>query len=92
MDDRDPYTFYGACYILFTNLINRYPEAEIVVLTPLHRRREIEPKADGLRHIKNNTILVVPILKDKYMPDGLNPNDAGHKIIANRIINFLKTL
>lgn len=121
MVDRDPHTFYGACHTLFLKLIEKYPEAEIVVLTPLHRRRETVPQADGLRHIENDTILVdyvniirevaeyyslpvldlwkfgrfqpaVPILKEKFMPDGLHPNDAGHKIIANRIIGFLKTL
>lgn len=121
MDSRDPYTFYGACHNLFLNLINKYPEAEIVVLTPLHRRRETNPVADGLRHIENNTILVdyvniirevaeyyslpildlwkcgkfqpaVPILKEKFMPDGLHPNDKGHEILASRIIGLLKSL
>ncbi len=121
MQDRDPHTFYGACHTLFNKLLNKYPEAEIVVLTPLHRRRETVPEADGLRHIENDTILVdyvniikevaefyslplldlwkcskmqpaVEIIKEKFMPDGLHPNDAGHQILANRIINFLKTL
>lgn len=121
MDDRTPYTFYGACHTLFLDLINKYPNAEIVVLTPLHRRRENVPEADGLRHIENNAVLVdyvniirevaefyslpvldlwkcsklqpaVPVLKGKFMPDALHPNDAGHEIIANRIVGFLKTL
>lgn len=121
MEDRDPHTFYGACHTLFTNLINKYPDAEILVLTPLHRRRETLPQADGLRHIENNTILVdyvniirevaeyyslplldmwkfgkfqpaVPILKEKFMPDALHPNDEGHEILANRIIAALKNL
>lgn len=121
MTDRDPHTFYGACHTLCTSLIEKYPEAEIVVLTPLHRRRETNPVADGLRHIENDTILVdyiniirevaeyyslpvldlwkigrfqpaLPILKEKYMPDGLHPNDAGHEILANRIISFFKNL
>ncbi|MGM9637056.1 MAG: SGNH/GDSL hydrolase family protein [Eubacteriales bacterium] len=34
----------------------------------------------------------VPILREKYIPDGLHPNDAGHKIIADRLTGFLKTL
>lgn len=121
MSDRTPYTFYGACHTLFTKLINKYPNAEIIVITPLHRRRENEPLADGLRHIENNAVLVdyvnilrevaeyysLPLLdlwscgrfqpavevnKEKYMPDGLHPNDDGHAIIASRIINFIKTL
>ena len=121
MENRDSHTFYGACHTLFVKLLNKYPNAEIVVLTPLHRRRETFLKADGLRHIENKAILVdyvntirevaeyyslplldmwkcsklqpaVEIIKEKFMPDGLHPNDAGHEIIANRIIGFLKTL
>ena len=34
----------------------------------------------------------VPIIKQKYCPDGLHPNDAGHVLIKNRLIGFLKTL
>ena len=33
---------------------------------------------------------LVPVLKEKYMPDGLHPNDAGHVILADRISAFLK--
>lgn len=32
----------------------------------------------------------VPVLKQKYMPDGLHPNDAGHVILADRISAFFK--
>lgn len=121
MENRDSHTFYGACHSLFSKLLNKYSNAEIVVLTPLHRRRETLSQADGLRHIENEAILVdyvntirevaeyyslplldmwkcsklqpaVEIIKEKFMPDGLHPNDAGHEIIANRIIGFLKTL
>lgn len=27
-----------------------------------------------------------------YMPDGLHPNDAGHMLIANRLLSTLNTL
>ena len=33
-----------------------------------------------------------PIIKEKYCPDGLHPNDAGHEIIAKRLAGFLQTL
>ena len=33
-----------------------------------------------------------PVLKAKYCPDGLHPNDAGHRLIADRLAGFLKTL
>ena len=29
---------------------------------------------------------------EKYMPDGLHPNDAGHVLIANKLQKFLENL
>lgn len=49
MGDRDPYTFYGALHTLYTMLIERYSRSQIVILTPLHRRKENDPAADGTR-------------------------------------------
>lgn len=34
----------------------------------------------------------VPIIKEKFMPDGLHPNDAGHRLIAERLAGFLNAL
>ncbi len=34
----------------------------------------------------------IPVIQQKFMPDGLHPSDAGHKILADLISNFLKTL
>lgn len=34
----------------------------------------------------------VPVIAEKYIPDGLHPNDEGHKIIAERLGNFLANL
>ncbi len=34
----------------------------------------------------------VPVIREKYIPDGLHPNDAGHIILAEKIISFFKTL
>lgn len=118
--DRGPYTFWGACHTLFTDLINKYPTATIVVMTPLHRLSEDDPNSDT-RKPPNSRPLIdyvnaiktvaeyysipvldlwsvsgiqprVDILREKYCPDGLHPNDAGHKIIADRLAGFLSTL
>lgn len=35
---------------------------------------------------------IVPILMEKFVPDGLHPNDAGHELIAQRLENFLLSL
>jgi lysophospholipase L1-like esterase len=39
-DDRCDDTFYGALHNLYTDLINKYPTAKIVVMTPCHRVNE----------------------------------------------------
>lgn len=119
-EDREYTTFYGACHTLFTDLINKYPNAVIVIMTPLHRRNEDNLKGDGfkaedvaplstyvkiIKEVAEYYSLAVldmwsisgiqprvPIIKEKYCPDGLHPNDAGHEIIADRVIGFLKSL
>lgn len=34
----------------------------------------------------------VDVIRQKYMPDGLHPNDAGNALLADRIEGFLKAL
>ena len=43
MDDSTEFTFCGAVKCLLEKLINRYPEARIVMATPLHRLGENDP-------------------------------------------------
>lgn len=48
---RDECTFYGALHILCTSLINKYPNAEIIFITPLHRVSEDDEVNEiGLKH------------------------------------------
>lgn len=114
MSDRTPYTFYGACHTLFEGIINKYPKATVVVMTPLHRDGE-EIAREGYAPLARYAEIIkevaeyysipvldlwrvsgmqpaVPVLKEKYMPDGLHPNDDGHRIIASRLAGFLQTL
>ncbi len=35
---------------------------------------------------------LVPVIRERFMPDGLHPNEAGHEIIARRVMNFLAAL
>ncbi len=51
MSDRTPDTFYGACHTLCEKLLNRYPHAVIVMLTPLHRCNEENLKGDGFKAV-----------------------------------------
>jgi lysophospholipase L1-like esterase len=34
----------------------------------------------------------IPVIKERFMPDGLHPNNAGAKIIAERLYGFLSAL
>ena len=34
----------------------------------------------------------VPTVQQKYMPDGLHPSDAGHRLLAERIVGLLRAL
>lgn len=120
LDDRGEETFCGAVHTLMEKLITRYPNALLVVMTPLHREDEdriaygdsgaprqgkLEAYVDAIRAISgyygvpvldlfriSGMQPCVPLLKQLYNPDGLHPNDAGHRRIADRLIGFLKML
>ena len=42
--DRSPDTFYGACHYLYHGLLERFPDSQTVILTPLHCMDETLPK------------------------------------------------
>lgn len=120
MVDRTQDTFYGALHTLFTMLIEKYPAATIVMMTPLHRCCEDNLRGDGCKALnvaplKTYVEIIrevaeyyavpvldlfatggmqpkVPIIKERYMPDGLHPNDAGHAILAKKLAAFLKSI
>ena len=112
--DRTADTFCGAAHELFTSLLEKYPEATIMVMTPLHRSTEAIPNMHG-KVLKDYVDVIrqtaeyyslpvldlyavsgiqpaVPVMKEKFMPDGLHPNDAGHVILTNKIAKFIETL
>lgn len=120
-EDRTPDTFYGACHLLATSLIERYPDARIVFMTPLHRCMEDRvaddgtPAADPRDHLVSFVNVIqevaayyalpvldlfrcsgiqpnVPIIRERYCPDGLHPNDAGHARMASLLQGFLEKL
>lgn len=118
--DRTPDTFYGALHYLYSGLLTKYPKAQFLILTPLHRGYEdwqgpnmpvwdppkvLKTYVDCIRRVAEYYSLpvldlyansgiqpAVPILKELYMPDFLHPSDAGHEIIAKKIIKALETL
>lgn len=114
--DRTPYTFYGACHTLYSGLVEKYPSATIVIMTPLHRLTE-EPTATKKDKPPLSAYVAIeqevaefyalpvldlwatsgiqprlPIIQERYVPDGLHPNDAGHELLYKRLAGFLKSL
>ena len=118
--DRTPDTFYGALHYLYSGLLTKYPKAQFLILTPLHRGYEdwqgpnmpvwdppkvLKTYVDCIRRVAEYYSLpvldlyansgiqpAVPILKELYMPDWLHPSDAGHEIVAKKIIKALEML
>ena len=112
--DRTVDTFCGALHVLYTALLEKYPDKQIMVMTPLHRSSENIPNMHGkvlaeyvdmIRKAAEYYSLpvldlwaisgiqpAVPVMKEKYMPDGLHPNDAGHVLLTNKIAKFIENL
>ena len=86
MADRTPDTFYGACHTLFAGLIEKYPAAHIVIMTPLQREGGNLPCANTNLPLAAyvDVILEVagyyslPVL-DLYREAGICPDLACHK-------------
>lgn len=119
MEDRSPYTFYGAMHLLCQALLTRYPNAKLVIMTPLHRLSEdvtvneiglpLSTNLEGFVEIEKEVARYygipvldafamsgmqpkVPVIQQMFMPDGLHPNDAGHKKMAELLTGFLRAL
>ena len=120
MADRTEDTFYGSLHTLYLKLIEKFPEAQIVIMTPSHRSSEgawyindlgqrtqapLSVYVDEIREVAAYYALpvldlyrvsglqpLVPLLQERYMPDGLHPNDAGQMRIAEKLIGFLTSL
>lgn len=76
MSDRTVWTYYGALHVLFTALIEKYPAAQIVILTPLHREDEekrtpiLKPFVDATRQVAE--FYSLPVL-DLWANYGIQP-------------------
>ena len=118
--DRTGDTFCGAFHLLLQKLINKYPAAKIVVMTPTHRLSEDEDVYNelGVRRMGKLVRYVdaekeiagfyglpcvdlfrecpmqpkMEVMRQRFMPDGLHPNDAGNELIANCLLKVLREL
>ena len=82
-DDRTPDTFWGACHTLMSSLIEKYPLATIVFMTPLHRAVENRENRPSLCEFvavikKVAEYYSIPVL-DLYATSGIQPQLAVHR-------------
>ena len=116
-EDETKDTFCGSLCCLGRELIEKYPDARIVFVTPMRRQGENEPRQrpDGMftlyDHVKAiraaaerfsfpvldlwATLGIVPDIaaqRERFAPDGLHPNDAGHRRIAAAVDAFLRRM
>lgn len=84
--DRTPDTYCGALHYLMNGLITKYPLAQIVFLTPLHRENEnTENESNGLalkayvdKIRETAEFYSIPVL-DLYASGGIIPDNARQK-------------
>lgn len=78
--DTAPDTFYGAWDFLIRGLYEKYPDARLVIMTPLHRREELEKNPASGRVFRDYVYAIkemaeyysVPVL-DLYAVSGIQP-------------------
>lgn len=86
--DRTPFTFWGACHWLMDGLLTRYAGKPVVILSPLHRDNENDPRGDGRKPLSVAPLSVyrdilletaqhyaLPVL-DLYAVSGIQPENA----------------
>ena len=93
-------------------LVEKYPDALIVFMTPLHRlneegyapdRRDLRSYVQAIREVCEYYSLPVldlyatygvnpeiPVMMERFMPDGLHPNAAGHRLLTEQLGAFLR--
>ncbi len=62
----------------YVNIIKEVAQYYSIPILDLYSESGMQPK--------------VPIIKELYIPDGLHPNEAGHKRLSEKIISFMETL
>jgi lysophospholipase L1-like esterase len=101
-------TFYGACNVLFSGLIEKYPTKKLALFVQLPRQNHKNGQKAYVQAYKEVAEKYsIPYLdlfigsninpdsqqhRDLYIADGIHPNNTGHRRIADRISAFLETL
>ena len=67
-EDRNKDTFCGACHELMSSLITKYPDATIVIMTPLHRETEDIPSAGNSRPLSDYVDMIRKVAEFYSLP------------------------
>ncbi len=66
--DRTADTFCGACHVLFRGLVEKYPAARIVIMTPLQRADQHNPSAHNGRPLIDYVDTIIEIAAAYSLP------------------------
>ena len=84
-EDRTNDTFMGACHFLFSGLVKKYPDARIVVMTPLQTSYDQNPSANTGRPLVDYVDAIMEIaahyslpVLDLYRTAGICPRIEEH--------------
>ena len=92
IDDTTEETFYGALNVLYTHLLNKYPTARIIVITPTHRLEENRIYNEvGVRNM-TNLCGYVNIIKEVAGKYSLPVIDFYNELGVNPIIEKQKEI
>ncbi len=68
MSDRTADTFCGACHVLFRGLVEKYPAARIVIMTPLQRADQHNPSANTGRPLMDYVDAIIAVAAEYSLP------------------------
>ena len=108
IDDANATTFYGGINLTVSRFFEKYPNIPLGIISPLPGGSNVgalQARVDALEAVcKKNYIPFLNLFntcgfrlnndtwKANYLPDGLHPNEKGHALITNSILQFIEKL
>lgn len=107
MEDRIGNTFYGACHLLLTYIMETYVGKKVGVILPIQGSggTKLQNYNNALREVSHyygipvldlynegGINIKIEAVKNALMQDGLHPNDFGHEVISRRVSKFIEML
>ena len=108
INDTDATTFYGGINLTVSRIFEKYPNIPLGIISPLPGGNNVSALQDRVNALeivcKKNYIPFLNLFntcgfrlnndtwKANYLPDGLHPNEKGHALITNSILQFIEKL